>query len=81
MSETVHKISVEKIIARAKKNIENYSIFVKHTPKMLRQSMMLAYQTATDDMLKALDAARVADPIEHAVQKPVVLLDQNGHAT
>lgn len=79
MAETSLEISVDKIVARAKRHVENYSNFVKHAPKLLRQSMMLAYQTAVDDMLKSMDACRTKDPVFHKEEKPVALLDQNGH--
>lgn len=75
-----HEIEVEQVIERAKTLIESYAGFVKHAPKMLRQSMMLAYQTAVDDMLKALDASRANNAVKHTDDKRVVLLDQNGHA-
>lgn len=79
--ETSLEISVDKIVARARKNVESYTHFVRHAPKLLRQSMMLAYQTATDDMLKAMDACRTKDPVFHKDEKAVVLLDQNGNAS
>lgn len=77
---TQHLVSVDDVLAQAKVNVQRYSGFVRHAPRMLRDSMMLAYQTATDDMLKALDAARVLDPVKHESSPSVVLLDQNGNA-
>lgn len=65
-----------------KANTIAYTHFVKHAPQMLRQSMMLAYQTAVDETLKAMDAARTIDPVKHDQAPPkVVLLDANGNAT
>lgn len=81
MAETTLEISVDKIVAKARRHVENYTLFVKHAPKLLRQSMMLAYQTAVDDMLKSMDACRTKDPVFHKDEKAVVLLDQNGNAS
>lgn len=78
MSETIHEISVDKVVASAKQNVERYSVFVKHAPKLLRQSMMLAYQTAVDDMLKAMDNSRTKGALTHD-SKPAIILDENGH--
>ena len=75
-----HEVSVEGMLSTSKRLIENYTLFVKHAPKMLRQSMMLAYQTAVDDMLKAMDHNRVKAPVNHEEKSKVVLLDENGHA-
>lgn len=81
MSENIHKVSVDQVLKTSRRLVENYSLFVKHAPKLLRQSMMLAYQTAVDDMLKNMDSARIDNPKSAAdpVVKPAVLLDQNGH--
>lgn len=81
MSETIHKVSVDQVLSVSRRLVSNYSLFVKHAPKMLRQSMMLAYQTAVDDMLKAMDSAKVEDPIAYKDTNKVVLVDQNGNAT
>lgn len=80
MAESIHEVSVDKVLVSARRLTENYTLFVKHAPKLLRQSMMLAYQTAVDDMLKAMDSARVVAPVKHQDQKSVTLLDENGHA-
>ena len=79
MSETTHQVSVEGMLNSSKRLVENYALFVKHAPTLLRQSMMLAYQTAVDDMLKAMDHNRI-DPVKHEDKPKMVLLDQNGHA-
>ncbi len=73
------EIYVEGMIESSKHLVLNYSQFVQHAPKLLRQSMMLAYQTAVDDMMKAMDKNLVNNPIIHD-QKKVVLLDDKGHA-
>lgn len=75
-----HEIDVEQMLERARTLVQGYTGFVKHTPKVVRQSMMLAYQTAVDDMLKAMDASRAKDPVRHDDRK-VTLLDENGNAT
>lgn len=80
MSENIHQVSVNLVIEKAQILVKNYNGFVAHAPKMLRQSMMLAYTTAVDDMLKVLDSARI-DPVTHEERSPIVLLDENGHAT
>jgi hypothetical protein len=80
-NESIHRISVEEMLSASKSLVIAYTHFVAHAPKLLRQSMMLAYQTAVDDMLKAMDQARVDDPVIHSNDKKVVLLDSNGHAT
>lgn len=79
--ESIHEISVERVLEASTRLVRNYSLFVKHAPKLLRESMMLAYQTAVDDMLKAMDRARVGDAIIHPEKPAVVLLDENGHAS
>lgn len=81
MINTVHQVSVEEVLSIVKANTIAYSHFVKHAPQMLRQSMMLAYQTAVDETLKAMDAARTIDPFKHDQAPKVVLLDANGNAT
>lgn len=81
MIKTIYEVCVEDVISEAKANTISFSGFVKHAPKMLRDSMMLSYQRAVDETLKAMDAARVKDPVKHNKEKQVVLLDQNGHAT
>ena len=75
------EVYVDDLLAKVRKNTENYTIFVKHAPKMLRQSMMLAYQTAIDQTLRAMYACRVKAPVIHKEEEPVILLDQNGNAT
>ncbi len=80
-NESIHRISVEDMLAASRALVSGYTHFVKHVPAMLRNSMILAYQTAVDDMLKAMDASRVDDPVEHKDEKKVILLDSNGHAT
>lgn len=75
------EIHIEGMIGSAKRLVENYTKFVQHTPKLLRQSMMLAYTTAVDDMLKAMDHNKIKDPIKQEIAPPVVLLDQNGNAS
>jgi hypothetical protein len=80
-SETVHAISVDGMLKTSKRLVENYTLFVRHAPKLLRDSMMLAYQTAVDDMLKAMDHNRTEDPVKHAdTTQPVHLVDSSGHA-
>ncbi len=74
------RVFIDGMINTSKRLVLNYSVFVKHAPKMLRDSMMLAYQTAVDDMFKAMDANRV-EPVIHEEKPKVTLLDQNGHAT
>lgn len=81
MMKTVHPVCVDDLLIETRRNVERYTQFVKHAPKMLRQSMMLAYQTAVDDTLKAMDASRSINPVQHDAKPPVVLLDQNGLAT
>lgn len=76
---TVHAVSVDGVIASSKRLVENYTQFVKHAPSLLRSSMMLAYQTAVDDMLKAMDHNKVNDPITHTEESPAIILDKNGH--
>jgi hypothetical protein len=78
--DTIHSVSVDGMTKSAVRLVENYQIFVKHAPALLRNSMMLAYQTAVDDMMKAMDHNKVVNPIEHKTEKPIVLLDQNGFA-
>lgn len=80
MAETVHKVSVDQMLAKTKRYVENYALFLRHTPKMLRESMMLAYQTAVDDMLKALDASRVEDPVAHKEDPKFCIVDKDGNA-
>ncbi len=80
MSTNTHEISVDGMLGTSRRLVENYSRFVKHAPKLLRDSMMLAYQTAVDDMLKAMDHNRIDKPIEHKVEAPTVLVDSSGHA-
>ncbi len=74
------EISIDGMLGSSKRLVANYSNFVKHAPKLLRDSMMLAYQTAVDDMLKAMDHNKIKDPVKAYEQPPVVLLDENGHA-
>ena len=81
MIKASHDVDVDMLLTKVRKNTENYTHFVKHAPKMLRQSMMLAYQTAVDQTLKAMDASRTKKPVIHEDKPPVVLLDQNGNAT
>ena len=80
MSTNIHRVSVDRMLLISTRLVENYSLFVKHAPKLLRDSMMLAYQTAVDDMLKAMDSCRVDDPVKHEPEKPAHLLDSSGHA-
>lgn len=77
------RINIDGVIEDAKKLILSYKQFVSHTPKMLRDSMMMSYQAAIDDFLKVLDANRSDAPVIHkdVKEKKIVLLDQNGHAT
>lgn len=75
------EIYVEGMLESAKLLVANYSKFVGHAPKILRQSMMLAYTTAVDDMLKAMDHNKLKDPIKQEITPPVFLLDQNGNAS
>ena len=79
-TKNTHEISVEGMLGTATRLVENYSKFVKHAPKLLRDSMMLAYQTAVDDMLKAMDHNRIDKPIKMEEPKPVHLVDSSGHA-
>ena len=76
-----HEIDVKGMQESYKRLIENYSKFIKHAPTILRNSMMLAYQTAVEDMLKAMDHNRVKNPIKQEITNPVVLLDENGNAS
>lgn len=78
---STREIYVEGMIGSAKRLVENYQKFVQHAPKLLRQSMMLAYTTAVDDMLKAMDHNKLKDPIKQEITPPIVLLDQNGNAS
>jgi hypothetical protein len=79
--DTVHSVSVDGMTKSAVRLVSNYQLFVKHAPSLLRNSMMLAYQTAVDDMLKAMDHNKITNPVEQKIEKPIVLLDENGHAT
>ncbi len=79
--EIVHSISVKLVNEKAKILVTSYQGFVRHAPKMLRDSMMLAYTTAVDDMLRAMDASKITAPIEPEKKPHIVLLDQNGNAT
>lgn len=74
------QVDVQKVVEHAKELVKNYPKFLDHCPKMLRNSMQLAYQNAVDHMLQALDASKVEDPIPMKNEKPVVLLDENGFA-
>lgn len=75
------RVNIDGTIKMSKQLVLAYSMFVKHAPKILRESMMLAYQTAVDDMFKAMDANRIVGPIKHEQKPQVVLLDEHGHAT
>lgn len=81
MSKTIHEVDVDGMIGSSKRLVENYSKFVRHTPAMLRNSLMMAYQTAVDDMLKAMDHNRINGAVKQDITPPVVLLDQNGNAS
>lgn len=78
---TVHSVCVDAVMSAVKHNTVAYTQFVQHAPTILRQSMMLAYQTAVDETLKAMDQARTIDPVKHDQAPKVVLLDANGNAT
>ena len=78
-TKNTHEISVDGMLGTSKRLVENYSRFVKHAPKLLRDSMMLAYQTAVDDMLKAMDHNRIDSPVVHKSEEPSVLVDSAGH--
>lgn len=76
-----HLVDAVQLNGIVKRNVERYAAFIKHAPKILRESMMLAYQTSVDDCMKAMDTSRVKDPIQHDDSPKVVLLDEHGHAT
>ncbi len=81
MGENIHAVSVGEVVEKSKILIKSYQGFVKHAPKLLRDSMMLAYTTAVDDMLKVMDSSRVVTPVKHEERTNIVLLDENGHPT
>ncbi len=74
------RVSVDGMHKTAEILLRNYAGFIKHAPKMLRDSMMLAYQTGIEDMFKAMDKNRMVDRVLHEEKPPVILLDQNGFA-
>lgn len=75
------EISINEVLTGSQLLVERYLQFVKHTPKMVRDSMTLAYTTAIDDMLKLLDKSKTVNPIVHEERSKVTLLDEHGHAT
>jgi len=75
------EIDVAGMNKSAIKLVENYSLFVRQAPKLLRDSMMLAYTTSVDDMLKAMDHNRIKNPVIQEIKPLITILDQNGNAT
>ncbi len=80
MSTNVQAIDVEAINKVAKRLVENFHSFTKHSPKMLRDSMMMSYCKAIDDLFQAMDSCKIENPIKLKEESPVHLLDSSGHA-
>ncbi len=57
--ESIHEVNVEKLLEFRHQLILTYDLMIGHTEPLLRKVAKLAYAQATDDMLKAMDKARV----------------------
>lgn len=80
MSTNVQSVNVDDLQKTAKRLVETFHQFTKHSPKLLRDSMMMSYCKAIDDMMMALDHNKVDNPVEMTIEKPIVLVDSSGHA-
>ncbi len=73
-------VDVDELNRMAKRLVEAFHQFTKHSPKILRDSMMMSYCKAIDDLMQAMDHSKVENPVEMTVEKPIVLVDSSGHA-
>ncbi len=80
IKKNVAEVDIDVAIENAKILVKRYSKFVEHAPALLRNSMMLAYQTAVDEMLQNMDASRTMNPTKLEFKTKPVLLDENGNA-
>lgn len=74
------EINIEGMHDSAKRLVENFKGFTKHTPKLLRDSMMLAYCKAIDEMFMAMDHNKTVSPVVMDLKAKPVLLDDKGYA-
>jgi hypothetical protein len=74
------RVDVDEINKVAKRLVERFYQFTKHSPKVLRDSMMMSYCKAIDEMMQAMDSCKLDDPVPMTIEKPVHLVDSDGHA-
>jgi soluble cytochrome b562 len=77
---TKANVDVDELNKMAKRLVEAFHQFTKHSPKLLRDSMMMSYCKAIDDLMQAMDHCKLEKPIEMTIEKPIVLVDSSGHA-
>lgn len=74
------EIDIEGMQASAKRLVENFISFSKHTPKVLRDSMVMSYCKAIDEMFMAMDHNKIKDPVKMEMASKPILLDDKGYA-
>ena len=80
IKENIQSVKVDDLHAMAKRLAEKFHQFTKHSPKLVRDSMMMAYCKAIDEMFMAMDHCKTENAIEMTIEKPVHLVDSSGHA-
>mgnify|MGYP001608181051 CR=1 FL=1 len=73
-------VNVDELNKMAKRLVEAFHQFTKHSPKLLRDSMMMSYCKAIDDLMQAMDHCKLENPVPMTIEKPIVLVDSSGHA-
>lgn len=61
--ETIVKVNVDKVLKAKAELSEKYSKLLSQTPDLVSKSMIFAYKRACDDMLRAMDKAKVDDEV------------------